>query len=146
MLKILRKPMLAIPLVIIVAILGVFIYGKLFGLYTYSDGQRSGTIIKYADKGFIVKRGEGELLLNEFGVRSINAKPSSTSTGSGNTFIFNVRDKELKKQLKAATGRHCQIEYRELLIAPWYFNGHYEGTGIRFGEANAPEPPSADGP
>lgn len=67
---------------------------------TYSDGYRSGELIKFSSKGFIVKTWEGEI---------------SQGISGAQIFSFSVLDeeKEVIDKLKQYQGQYVKLEYKE---------------------------------
>jgi len=98
-----------------VFVLGV---GALFALYTvvvlnwaYSSGDRAGTLLKIAKKGWVCKTWEGELVM-----------PLLTTGGDGagdqndigsRTWYFTAKDEETVKKLQAAVGKRVVLTYDE---------------------------------
>lgn len=67
---------------------------------TYSDGFRSGELIKFSSKGYIVKTWEGEI---------------SQGISGAQIFSFSVLDeeKEVIEALKKYQGQYVKLEYEE---------------------------------
>jgi uncharacterized protein YxeA len=67
---------------------------------TYSDGLRSGELIKFSSKGYIVKTWEGEI---------------SQGISGAQIFSFSVLDeeKEVIEKLKKYQGQYVKLEYEE---------------------------------
>lgn len=88
---------------ILFLILGAASYGLLN--YSYSNGIRSGKLVKLSKKGAIIKTYEGTLDL-----------------GSGDqlTWDFSIHDHDLGEELVKKTGQQVKLEYRELLYKVFY--------------------------
>jgi len=141
--KFLKKKIVVFPLLLIFACLLVFGWAKTQGFGDWSEGNRTGELIKYSTKGIIAKHGEGELLQNDFGLGRSNAGSNGGIKNGGNVFVFNVADKEVAEQMRQAQqlGQKVNVKYKQYLIAPWYFNGSYEAIGVTVvGEEEAQEP------
>lgn len=89
--------------------------------YSYSNGQRTGKLVKLSKKGFFPKTYEGTLDL-----------------GSGDqlTWQFSVHDEKLGEQLTNLSGRMVTLEYRELLWKIFY-DTKYDVIGFKM--ADIPE-------
>ena len=79
----------------------------LFAIYTavtltwsYSDGDRSGTLYKFSRKGWICKTWEGEL----------NITPTAAAP---TVWRFTVRDDDIAKLVNQALGRPVVVHYSE---------------------------------
>lgn len=92
------KKILAILIVVIMlAFAGwyAFIYYA-----SYSEGTRSGELIKFSNKGFIIKTWEGEI---------------SQGISGAQIFKFSVEDnkKEIISKLEKYQGRYVKLKYKE---------------------------------
>jgi hypothetical protein len=84
-----------------------FIYYFICGL-TYSDGKRSGVLIKVSRKGYIFKTYEGDL--NSGGI----------SQGDGTImpnaiFKFSVTEKSVFEKLEAFQGKKVILDYKQVM-------------------------------
>jgi len=69
--------------------------------WSYSQGQRAGTLQKFSRKGWICKTWEGELM-------------QPTAPGVAPTvWTFTVRDDEVARRVNLGLGRHVVLFYRE---------------------------------
>lgn len=77
------------------------------GVVTYSDGDRTGKIVKFSSKGILFKTWEGQMALTD--VR---------------TFNFTVRDPALIDTIKEASksGKKVTLTYTEKL-GKWFWQG-----------------------
>ncbi len=98
------KKILRWALVILIVILGVFIYWKYF--YTYSEGYRAGLLQKFSNKGTIFKTYEGEMILSSV-VSNANVPLASEK------FFFSVLNDSLASQLDTLQGHFIIIHYKE---------------------------------
>lgn len=85
-------------------LLGIFLIATAYYIFiyyaTYSEGERSGELIKFSRKGLIVKTWEGEI---------------SQGISGAQIFKFSVEDKEEQviKNLKEFQGRYVKLTYIE---------------------------------
>ncbi len=89
---------------IAVVVLGIGAYFTFIYYVPYSEGYRSGELIKFSRKGVLVKTWEGEI---------------SHGLGGTNVFSFSVEDKEreLIGKLKEFQGRYIKMSYKERYAA-----------------------------
>ena len=85
---------------ILAIVLAVSAYIAILYYATFSDGIRTGELIKFSHKGYIFKTWEGEL---------------SQGLSGSQKFAFSVMDNdpELIEQMKANQGKFVRIEYIE---------------------------------
>jgi hypothetical protein len=86
---------------------------------TYSEGVRSGELIKFSNKGMIFKTYEGEL---------------SQGISGAQIFSFSVLDSEEKviSDLKAFEGSYVKLNYIERYKTfPWWGDSKYFITGVK---------------
>ena len=69
--------------------------------WSYSEGERAGTLQKFSRKGWLCKTYEGELALY------------IVSGVAPQIWYFSTRDPELAKQLSANVGRQMRVHYAE---------------------------------
>lgn len=74
--------------------------------WSYSDGERAGTLQKFSRKGWICKTYEGELALYVVG----GVAPE--------IWHFSVRDKALVTAMNEATGKRVRLHYSEHRFIP----------------------------
>jgi hypothetical protein len=84
----------------VIAVLGIY-YAVIY-FVPYSEGYRSGELIKFSNKGFVVKTWEGEI---------------SQGISGAQIFPFSVLDKdeEVIKNLKDFQGKYVKLTYVERL-------------------------------
>ena len=82
--------------------------------YSYSEGNRSGKLVKLSRKGFFPKTWEGTLDL-----------------GSGDklTWDFSIHDEDLAERLEKHSGKMITLKYRELLYKVFYLT-EYDVTAF----------------
>ena len=88
----------------------------------YSEGARTGTIVKLSDKGIIWNTTEGNLAL------------SSAALTSDTVFAFSVTDKAIKEQLSAALSSGVRVELRYveyITVVPWRGDTPYVITAVK---------------
>ena len=108
---------------ILKVILGVIVL-CLFSMWacswTYSEGTRSGQLIKVSKKGFVFKTNEGELNMGGLSV-------GSTNDGlEGNLWQFSILDEKVLKQLEAFEGKRVKLSYKERFKSmPWQGDTNY---------------------
>ncbi len=87
--------------IIIIVILSLFAGWYAFVYYTtYSEGTRSGELIKFSNKGVVFKTWEGEI---------------SQGISGAQIFSFSVEDKnkDIIKKLEKFQGRYVKLKYKE---------------------------------
>ncbi len=87
------------------------------GVITFSDGDRTGKVIKLSKKGVMVKTWEGELALTDM-----------------RTFKFTVRDESLVEIIKAksVSGETTTLTYtQKMLPAKWQGDTGYWITAVK---------------
>jgi hypothetical protein len=113
-------------LMITTAIILVFIVGYFTFLYnaTYSEGVRSGELIKVSNKGVAFKTWEGEI---------------SQGISGAQIFAFSVLDSEEKviSDLQSLEGQYVQVNYVERYRTfPWWGDTRYFITDVK--KVNSP--------
>jgi len=78
--------------------------------WAYSDGERSGTLLKISRKGWVCKTWEGELTM---ALVASGAVPGDQAGISTNTWAFSVRDDAIAEKLNAAAGKRVSLHYTE---------------------------------
>jgi hypothetical protein len=112
----LRKIILILIATIILGITGYFTF-----LYyaTYSEGVRSGELIKFSHKGMVFKTWEGEI---------------SQGISGAQIFSFSIMDSEDKviSDLKDMEGQYVKVTYVERYKTfPWWGDTKYFITGVK---------------
>ena len=109
--------------VAIAALLTALYFGFLHNT-SYSEGVRSGELIKVSHKGILFKTWEGEI---------------SQGISGAQIFSFSVMDSEKKViiDLKEMEGQYVQVSYKELYKTfPWWGDTRYFVTSVK--KVNSP--------
>ncbi len=104
--------------------------------WSFSDGERAGTVSKFSRRGYIFKTYEGVLNVGGFSGETGSLTPQF--------FDFSVKDDNVAKQITDAvkTGQRVTLHYEEkMLRLPWNGETKYYITNV---EAVTP-PPGAYG-
>lgn len=83
------------------------------GVFTFSEGERSGKVVKISKKGFLIKTWEGCLALTE---------------SADSCFEFTVRDESLIESIKVASksGERVTLHYDQMAFpGKWQGDSHY---------------------
>jgi hypothetical protein len=105
-------------IVVGITLLSVVCYFTFVYYATYSEGVRSGELIKFSSKGVVFKTYEGEL---------------SQGISGAQIFSFSVLDSEEKvvSDLKAFEGQYVKLTYIERYKTfPWWGDSKYFITGV----------------
>lgn len=108
----------------------------LAGCFDYSDGQRTGTVIKFSRKGVFCKTWEGEMLLGGMKRKTTtNSDGNSSVSMVANTWQFTVEDERLIPAINAAlnSGDPVTITYHQELMTFCRSDsdGDYFATAVR---------------
>lgn len=112
------------------------VFGILYALtgWSYSDGERAGTISKFSRRGFVFKTYEGVLNVGGFSGETGSLTPQY--------FDFSVKDDAVAAQVTNAvkTGQRVTLHYEEKIIRlPWNGDTKYYITAVELiGPANRP--------
>ena len=102
-----------------IMVLGIIIYFWFATIYTYSDGNRAGRLIKFSHKGYVFKTFEGELNLG--GINTTNG-----GILINNMWQFSVGDKSVADSLSKLEGKDVTLHYKEkLTVLPWRGDSKY---------------------
>lgn len=93
-----------------IIVIGLVIYILFATIYTYSDGNRAGRLIKFSHKGYLFKTYEGEMNLG--GINTTNG-----GVLINNMWQFSVTDKSVADSLSRLEGRDITIHYKEKMHA-----------------------------
>ncbi|GAB3896634.1 hypothetical protein [Spirosoma agri] len=107
------------------------VFGVLYALtgWSFSDGERAGTISKFSRRGYMFKTYEGVLNVGGFSGETGSLTPQY--------FDFSVKDEAVAKQITDAvkTGQRVTLHYEEKILRfPWngetkYYITHVESIG-----------------
>lgn len=107
---------------IIIIFLGVYIYINM--IYTYSEGNRAGRLMKFSHKGYVFKTYEGEL--NIGGINNTNG-----GVLINNIWLFSVDDKAIADTLNELEGKDVRVHYKEKMSALlWRGDSRYIVTSV----------------
>jgi hypothetical protein len=96
-----RRWPVVVATILLVPLLLAGIYTFFVVSWSYSDGERAGTLQKFSRKGWLCKTYEGELALYVVG----GVAPQ--------IWYFTVRDEALVGQMSSAVGNKVQLHYTE---------------------------------
>ena len=106
---------------IILSIIGLVLAGVgylVWANWTYSEGTRTGYLMKLSKKGYVFKTYEGQLNLG--GLQEDN------SSILGNVWDFSLDDDGLSKKLEQLEGKKVMLRYKEINQAmPWQGDSNY---------------------
>ena len=110
-----------LSLVILVPIVVLALWTTITLSYTYSSGDRAGTLQKFSSRGWICKTWEGELLMS--------AVPGSIPE----KFLFTVRSDSVANEINKLNGRRMVLDYQQHRGVPTSCFGdtEYFVTGVR---------------
>lgn len=116
------------------------VFGVLYALtgWSYSDGERAGTVSKFSRRGFIFKTYEGVLNVGGFSGETGSLTPQY--------FDFSVKDDAIAAQVTQAvkTGQRVTLHYEEKIIKfPWSGETKYYITAVEI--IGSPARPYGDG-
>jgi len=103
-----------LTLVVVISLFLAFIYNA-----TYSEGNRSGELIKFSNKGFVFKTWEGEI---------------RQGLSGNKIFSFSVLDSDASiiKDLQDLQGKYVKITYLERYkTLPWWGDTTYYVTEVK---------------
>lgn len=108
--------------VLLYSFLGLILAGGVYvawANWTYSEGTRTGYLMKLSKKGYVFKTYEGQLNLGGF-------QESDNTSIIGNTWSFSLKKDELVKELEALEGKKVLLRYKEKNKAlPWQGDTNY---------------------
>jgi hypothetical protein len=97
---------LLLALIIVVPAAGLALWTAIAFAYTYSEGERTGYIQKFSQKGWLCKTYEGEIAM-------VNM-PGQIA----NTFQFTVRDDSIAAAINKAQGQRVALTYKQHVGLP----------------------------
>jgi len=107
--------------VVLIGLIGIFGFSFAGGCGNhYSDGDRSGVVVKLSRKGFIWKSWEGEMRLG-----------GDQNVTSG-AWVFSVRDESLVAPLQESvkTGKRVTVHYSQWWHQPIEMGSNYEALKV----------------
>ena len=85
---------------------------------TYSEGSRTGYLMKVSKKGYVIKTLEGEMNMGGF--------QEDNTTLVGNTWYFSIPNEKIYNELIQKQGKKLMLHYREKNRAmPWQGDTNY---------------------
>lgn len=110
-----KKLMIGLLILGILSVIGFFLWGN----YTYSEGTRSGHLIKISKKGYVLKTYEGQLKLGGIDL-------ANQDEGLSDTWSFSVKKDDIYDQLEKMQGQKVVLHYREINYSmPWQGDTNY---------------------
>ena len=110
-----RKAIIGSFILLILAGAGYLLWAN----YTYSEGTRTGYLMKISKKGYVFKTHEGQLNLGGF-------QESDNTSVVGNTWDFSLKDNNLATKLEQLQGKKVMLHYKEINKAmPWQGETNY---------------------
>ncbi len=86
---------------------------------TFSEGSRSGQLLKMSRKGVIFKTYEGEMFLGVY-------TPAQPSMAPGNIWHFSVKNREVYNKIQRLEGKQVRLYYKEhFRTFPWQGDTRY---------------------
>ncbi len=116
--------LIGLSIAFLIPLLLIYGYASV-GAITYSDGTRSGVVVKVSTKGVFIKTTEGEM--NYGGSLDVGGVPK--------VFEFSVVDPKIKDELINAEkqGRRCTLHYKQQLLQQfWKGQTSYFITKVEF--------------
>ncbi len=98
------KKFLLWTLVIILILVGPYIYWKYF--FTYSEGYRAGLLQKFSYRGNIFKTYEGEMILS-------SVESNRNVALASEKFYFSVKEKSIADRMEQLEGYFIVVHYRQ---------------------------------
>ena len=102
-----RKVRKFLLIALAVAFTAGLVYYFICGM-AYSEGTRSGVLVKISRKGYLFKTYEGELNVGGFDQGEGTILPSSI-------FLFSVADRKTYQQLEKMQGHKIVVRYKEVI-------------------------------
>ena len=104
------------------SLLGLIVAGGLYlawANWTYSEGTRTGYLMKLSKKGYVFKTYEGQLNLGGF-------QESDNTSILGNVWSFSLKEEGLVKELEKMEGKKVLLRYKEINKSmPWQGDTNY---------------------
>jgi len=115
-----KKLFISIGLLALLAGVGYLIFANM----TYSDGSRTGELVKVSEKGMIFKTHEGQLQLG-----GVSVEQGATNIGS--MWEFSVVDDAVIQKMETLKGQKVVVSYEEKYRAlPWKGDTKYLITDV----------------
>lgn len=115
-----KKFLTILILIVLIGTIGYFWVST----WTYSEGSRSGQLIKVTKKGFVFKTYEAQL--NMGGLRT-----TQNDGLEGNIWDFSIIDETVVEKLNILEGKRVKVTYKERYKAmPWIGKTNYIATDV----------------
>ena len=115
-----KKLLIAAFVLAILAGIGYYLFASM----TYSDGSRTGQLIKISEKGYVFKTFEGSLSLGGISVQD-------DKTNIGSIWEFSVTDDAVFQKMLSLRGKKVVVQYEEKYrIIPWKGDTKYLISGV----------------
>jgi hypothetical protein len=98
------KKFLVWTLIIVLLLVGPFIYWKYF--FTYSEGYRAGLLQKFSYRGNIFKTYEGEMILS-------SVESNRNIALASEKFFFSVKNHDIAQKLEQLEGYFVVVHYNQ---------------------------------
>ncbi len=115
-----KKLLIATFVLAILAGVGYYLFASM----VYSDGSRTGQLIKISEKGYVFKTYEGSLSLG-----GISVEDDKTNIGS--IWEFSVLDEAVFQKMLSLRGKKVVVQYEEKYrVIPWKGDTKYLISGV----------------
>ncbi len=107
----------------------------LLSLWSYSDGERAGTVSKFSHRGYVFKTWEGTL--------NVGGYSNGTGSMTPQPFDFSVINDSVANQINEAvkTGQRVTLHYEQKLFKlPWNGDTQYFVTRVELVNMPYPQP------
>lgn len=106
----------------------------------YSEGERSGYVVKLSKKGIVFKSFEGELRLAGGGLGGVGTDPTG--------WQFSVSDPKVADQVQevATSGERVTLVYRQWLVSPTGVDTDYDIVAVKRTPQSTPAIPQSTPP
>ncbi len=109
-----RKVLIFSSLALLLVGIGYMVWAN----WTYSEGTRTGYMMKISKKGYVFKTFEGQL--------NLGGLQEDQSSVIGSTWNFSLKEGFLAKKLEELEGKKVQLRYKEINRAmPWQGDTNY---------------------
>lgn len=104
-----------ILLLLLLLIVGSALYIYLMGYISYSDGTRTGYLVKISEKGYLFKTFEGEMNLG-----GIQNDPALPGIIQNTKWEFSAANRNVYNELQANEGKRVKLHYQQVTKSfPW---------------------------
>jgi len=118
--RFIRRLFIGLFLLAILAGIGYYLFASM----TYSDGSRTGQLIKISEKGYVFKTYEGQLSLGGISVEG-------DQTNIGSIWEFSVVNDGVYKRMESLRGKKVLVQYEEKYrVIPWKGDSKYIITNV----------------